>query len=206
MSSGSPAAHLRANNLVTYVAIAAALCACVFTIGPAQRAIGGIGLAVAALADLFDGKFARLFPLTDEQKRLGVELDSLSDVLSFGLTPVVVLARVLDVTGSARALLVACGLAYVICAVTRLAYYNVTESHASGFIGVPTTLLGIFWSAWLLRAPNVWATDAALLLGAVAMVARMRIPRPRVIVFVGLVLACVALAVAHAIQLGPTNV
>ena len=77
MAPGSPAAHLRASNLVTYVAVAAALVAAVCTDGPASRSLAGAALAVAVVADLFDGRFARLFPRTDEQKRFGVQIDSL---------------------------------------------------------------------------------------------------------------------------------
>src|SRR4051812_14718728 len=92
----SPAAHFRLGNLVTYVAIAAAMSAAALTKGPGDRALAGGALALAALADLYDGRFARMFPRTEEQKRFGVQIDSLSDVLSFGLAPVVVLFRLLE--------------------------------------------------------------------------------------------------------------
>ena len=59
----------------------------------AARATGnwsaaGLLLALAVVADTFDGRFARRFARTDDQARVGVEIDSLSDALTFGLAPV----------------------------------------------------------------------------------------------------------------------
>jgi len=192
-------------NLVTYVAVGAALAACVSVHGSGvgARSFGGALLAVAALADLYDGRFARLFPRTDEQKRFGVQIDSLSYVLSFGLAPVVVLAHV-TLFGSAaeRAVFSACGFAYLLCAVTRLAYYNVKEGEGeqAGFVGVPTTLFGLVWSAWLLGSPGVVVTSVALVAGGAAMVAPLKIARPGVIAFVVLTLAALGLIVTHALR------
>ena len=194
----TPAAYLLPSNLVTYLAIAAGVAAAALTRGPEDRHFAGACLAVAALADLFDGRFARLFPLSEDQKSFGVQIDSLADVLSFGLVPAVCLERVAAAEGGARLLLLACCFVYVVCAVTRLAFYNVTQSDGSGFIGVPTTLLGIFWSGWLLaKPPSALVTAIALLVGGASMVSSLRIPRPGLKTFVVIVLTCITLTAVH---------
>ena len=65
-----------------------------FADGPSTRSWAGAGIALALAFDLFDGRFARLFPRTEDEQRVGVEIDSLADVISFGLAPAVCLFRV----------------------------------------------------------------------------------------------------------------
>ena len=55
-------------------------------VGPAAA---GALIALAAIADTFDGRFARLFAADAGQVGLGAELDSLCDACTFGLAPVV---------------------------------------------------------------------------------------------------------------------
>ena len=202
--STSPVAHFRAANLVTYVAIAAALAACLapFVAAPAAPSWAGAALAVAALADIYDGRFARMFPRTDEQKAFGVQIDSLSDVLSFGVAPVLVLARVSRVEGAPWwGAFFVCGLGYLLCAVTRLAHYNVITEATDGFIGVPTTVFGVVWSAWLFAPTSAAVACVGLVVGGAAMIAPIRIRRPGPALFAALTLLALGLAIAHASRL-----
>ena len=85
----SAARYFHPSNLVTYVSLLAGL----FAIVSAKEfgrlsATGGL-IALCALADTLDGKFAQLFERTESQKQFGVQLDSLTDSLTFGLAPVV---------------------------------------------------------------------------------------------------------------------
>jgi phosphatidylserine synthase len=79
----------------------------------------------------------------------------------------------------AGALWLLCGLFYLLAAVTRLGFYNVaTGDGHHGFVGVPTTMIGFFWSIWLLfNAPPV-ATAVALVATGAAMISPFRIRRP----------------------------
>jgi phosphatidylserine synthase len=143
-----------------------------------------------------------MFPLTPEQKRFGVQIDSLADVLAFGLVPVVCLHRCAPPSGAVfGGVWFACGFFYLLCAVTRLAYYNITESTVAGFIGVPSTLLGIFWSGWLLWAAPPIATVGGMVAGGAAMVSPLRVPRPGVKVSAVVTLVSLSLAIAHAVRL-----
>lgn len=83
-------------------------------------------LAVAGLMDTFDGKVARTKKnRTDDQKLYGIQLDSLVDVVSFGVFPVMIcylmgMREIYD-------LVILC--LYGICGVIRLAYFNTLETN-----------------------------------------------------------------------------
>ena len=75
-------------------------------------------IAAAAVLDALDGRIARLL---DVSSRIGAELDSLADAISFGVSPAIVLY--LTVLGGSRAGWVV-ALVFVVCTVLRLARYN----------------------------------------------------------------------------------
>ena len=190
-----PLAFLRARNLVTYASVACALLATALAGGPNGRARAGALLALAALADLLDGRFARLFAADDMQRRFGVQIDSLADAVTFGLAPVVCLAQACRFSGAGQAIFLAASLVYVLAALTRLGFYNIADD-ASGFVGVPTTIAGLAWSALLFAEPGRWVPAALVVLG-IAMVAPIPFARPRAPLIIALVLSCVGLAIAH---------
>jgi CDP-diacylglycerol--serine O-phosphatidyltransferase len=77
-------------------------------------------LPLALIFDVLDGYVARLTPT--RQSRLGADLDSLSDVISFGVAPAV-LGFTLGLRGAWDILILTY---FVVCGVTRLARFNVT--------------------------------------------------------------------------------
>ncbi|MBI4484442.1 MAG: CDP-alcohol phosphatidyltransferase family protein [Acidobacteria bacterium] len=77
-------------------------------------------LPLALLCDVLDGWVARLNP--KRQSVLGADLDSLSDVISFGVAPAV-LGFTLGLRGGWDMLCLTC---FVVCGVSRLARFNVT--------------------------------------------------------------------------------
>ena len=116
-------------NLLTYVSLAAGICSVAAAL---QHSAAGAGafLALAALADTFDGRFARLFTRSSELEALGVQLDSLSDAVAFGAAPVAAVAILLSAqaAGPWTPVWWLAAIGYAGCALTRLACYNV--SHA----------------------------------------------------------------------------
>jgi CDP-diacylglycerol---serine O-phosphatidyltransferase len=95
-------------------------------------------IMVAALTDRFDGKVARMLDATSE---LGKELDSLSDLISFGVAPVIIAWKINFVDfGVVGYLLV---LIFPIAGAYRLARYN-TTSFDNIFRGIPITIAGAF--------------------------------------------------------------
>jgi CDP-diacylglycerol--serine O-phosphatidyltransferase len=117
--------------------------------GREQICLGSLFIILAAVFDLLDGFAARALKIFSP---IGADLDSLADVVSFGVAPSVILFKLLwdalmgeknafDVSmlGMAPAFLIAC------FAALRLAKFNITASEQKGyFIGMPTPATGLF--------------------------------------------------------------
>lgn len=81
-------------------------------------------LLLCGLFDMFDGKVARTKKnRTQEEKSFGIQIDSLSDVVAFGVLPAVI---AISVSRGTWYVCLAAGL-YVLAGLIRLAYFNVTE-------------------------------------------------------------------------------
>lgn len=197
------ARYIHPSNTVTYLSILAGLLAIVAAREAASWSLAGACLAISAAADTLDGRFAGLFTRDERQRRFGVELDSLADALTFGLVPVVTLYLLLEFDSTAgRAGWLLAALGYVVCAVTRLGYYDLHHQESRGFVGLPTTVAGLIWSSAFLARPTAGPAAALLVACAVAMVSSLPVPRPRglgLLAFGGWAAALVAL---HAARLG----
>lgn len=91
---------------------------------------------IAALADRLDGMAARKFQIESE---LGKQLDSMSDIISFGVAPALLIYQAgLGSLGASGAF---CTVLYIVCGAFRLARFNITES-SSYFTGLPITAAG----------------------------------------------------------------
>ena len=114
---------------------------------PEKIAVGSFFIFAAALVDFLDGFVARLFKATSA---MGKQLDSLADVVSFGVAPGLILYQLLrtafakeaegldiSVAALAPAFLVPCAAAW------RLAKFNIDESQQYSFKGIPTPAAGI---------------------------------------------------------------
>jgi phosphatidylserine synthase len=175
----SPATAIHRSNLLTYGSVACGVGAIAAALQTSAAGAGTL-LALAALLDTFDGRFARHFDRSAEQQAVGGELDSLVDAVVFGLAPVAAIGILL----SSRVGLVppwwwGAAIVYVICALTRLAHFNVAKAaHGERFVGIPTPVTALVWSTLLLWGPDsTRAGVAALALGA-AMVSPLPIGRP----------------------------
>jgi phosphatidylserine synthase len=175
----APIHDIHASNLLTYLALGLALAAVAMAGGGGSFAVCGALLAGAALADTFDGRFARSFARTDRQREIGTQLDSLVDAIVFGLAPIVVVNAL---PGSRGRLGVTvwwiAAFWYALATVTRLSFYNV-EKNESRFVGVPMPPIALIWSTCLIW-PVPWGVVPIVFAAcAVAMVAPIVIPRPR---------------------------
>ena len=100
-------------------------------------------LLLAGLLDTFDGRIARTKKnRTDSEKRFGVQIDSLNDMLCFGALPAAIAYRV----GESRAVWFLASLCFfVLAGLIRLAFFNVQEeertdgSHRTVYLGLPIT-------------------------------------------------------------------
>ena len=198
-----PARFLHPSNAVTYAAILSALLAIFLSRDGGSASAGGILLGVACLADAFDGAFARLFRRDELQRRFGAQLDSLADAVVFGAAPVVIDLQFQSFpSGAHQVLWLAGALLYLLAVVTRLGCFNLGESNRDCFVGLPTTLAGLFWCAYWLAPPHPLAS-ASLAVGlAVAMLAPVRVPRMGRTGLLVLLVCVIALIAAHAVVLG----
>ena len=195
----APIHDVHVGNLLTYGSLAAALAAIAVARGADAPAAAGGWLALAALLDTFDGRFARCFDRTPRQHRAGVELDSLVDVCAFGVAPVVVL-EALSVPEGGLAMTVwwVTAFAYVGAVVTRLSFYNV-EADDARFVGLPTPAAALVWSTYLLWPflPPPWLVPLLFLACGLAMIWPIAIPRPRAAGLAVFSLWAVSLLVSH---------
>ena len=82
-------------------------------------------LAFSGICDAFDGRVARTKKnRTEDEKNFGIQLDSLCDVICFGVFPAMI-CYLLGVRGFLGVALV---MFYCLCAVARLAFFNVLEA------------------------------------------------------------------------------
>jgi len=114
--------------------------------GDLKRA--GIFILIAALFDFFDGWIARMLKCVSE---FGKQLDSLSDVISFGVAPSFILYKLMvfsrvessthfDIAepGLLQTLLLSSSFLVAIFAALRLARFNIDASQKESFRGLPT--------------------------------------------------------------------
>ena len=100
-----------------------------------------IAILLAAVFDFFGGFAARLLKAYSP---LGKELDSLADVISFGLAPGAVAFSMLQASELPQWLAFA-GFIIPVFSALRLAKFNIDERQSSSFIGMPTPANAIFW-------------------------------------------------------------
>lgn len=104
-------------------------------------------LMLAGICDMFDGAVASTKKRTDREKVFGIQIDSLSDLISFGVLPGIFVYMISDKNVFAG--LVAS--VFLLCALIRLAYFNVleeerqrmTKEKRKSYLGIPVTTIAI---------------------------------------------------------------
>jgi CDP-diacylglycerol--serine O-phosphatidyltransferase len=200
--SRSAASQFRWANLLTYLAVSAAAIGVIFVSGPSTRSWAGAGIALAFAFDLFDGRFARLFSRSDDEQRVGVEIDSLADVISFGLAPAVCVFRVAPAADPvSRGLLLLASILYLLCIVTRLAHFNVFQAATGGFVGLPSNMAGLACAILLFWVPAPGVAATVLIVIGLAAVSGLRIRRPNRVVLYALLAIGLIVAGGHVYRL-----
>ena len=111
-----------------------------------------VAILFAALFDFFDGLAARLLKACSA---MGKELDSLADIVSFGVAPGMMLFSFLDnlLHNLSRHESIACKLllftafAIPVFSALRLAMFNIDERQKTSFIGLPVPAHAMLWSS-----------------------------------------------------------
>ena len=105
-------------------------------IAPYTEAFGFI--ALSAIADFLDGLVARWLHVVSA---IGKELDSLADLVSFGLAPALILYSMMPNDGPWACF----ALLLPVFGALRLARFNVDTNQATTFTGLPIPANAIFW-------------------------------------------------------------
>jgi CDP-diacylglycerol---serine O-phosphatidyltransferase len=117
-------------------------------------------ILLGALMDALDGRIARFVDVTSE---FGMQLDSLSDAISFGLAPamLIYLWQLKKIGGLG---LFACAL-FLMAGILRLARFNITHSKQFVcFTGTPITIAGCFLAIVLLNTKNMFFNSYKVIL------------------------------------------
>lgn len=119
-----------------------------------------IFLFIAMIFDFLDGKVARISKkVTDQGRHFGKELDSLSDVVSFGVAPAI-FGYTLGLQAWWEIIIL---LFFTTAGMLRLSRFNITESHGY-FEGLPITVNGfLFPILFLIHLKTAYHIEYALI-------------------------------------------
>lgn len=138
--------------ILTYLSLALSICAICFATaynGPRRGDIAAFFTLLAGLCDAFDGLVARTRKnRTDGDRMFGMQIDSLCDIVSFGIAPIMVAVAM----GMTRWYFVFAYVYFALCGLVRLAHYNVLEinkfynpeaEQKKEFEGMPITTISL---------------------------------------------------------------
>lgn len=217
-------------TLLTYASLVSAVLGIAFSFsGDGHPFIGSFFLLFCGLCDAFDGKVARTKKnRTEKEKNFGIEIDSLCDIIAFGILPGCICIgkwrRYMLEHGNAanedyNFLVYTIVAVYALAAMIRLAYFNVTEMERQKteggvrktYTGLPVTSAALIFptimSIYYIIGENIVPVYlAVMLITAFAFLAKFHIPKPGlrgILIMVGIGLAeCVTLLVIY-LQKGP---
>ena len=173
--------------ILTYVGMLTGFTGVAFAMyGDLRKAL--LCLMIAGACDMFDGVIAATMERTDQEKRFGVQIDSLSDLICFGVLPAVI---VYVVSGRTPFSFFSGGL-YLLCALIRLAWFNVDEedrqkleeSSRQFYLGLPVTTAALLLPAVMVvcavfSMPFAWITSGLLLLMALLFLSPIPLRKPK---------------------------
>jgi len=140
-------------NIITCLNLFAGCLSCTMSLAYNNYQGAFIFILVAACFDFLDGFVARLMK---SYSPIGAQLDSLADIISFGLAPGFMVYSFLAISS----LQVPFGmnvsfLAFLIpvFSALRLAKFNVDSRQSSSFLGLPVPANGLFWGALIPSIP-----------------------------------------------------
>lgn len=196
--------------VLTYISLAISLGGMMFSMnGHFKLAI--TCLALSGLCDMFDGKIARTKKnRTEDEKRFGIQIDSLCDIVCFGVAP----ALLCYMLGMRSAIGVSILILYVLAGLIRLAFFNVleerrqqeTEENQKYYQGLPITSMAIvlpilFMIGPILRGDFLVTLHAVVLAVGILFVTNFKMRKPKNATLAVLV-TIVAIAVLKIFHIG----
>ena len=158
--------------ILTYLSLLSAGAGIIISLsGTGHPYIGTFFLLFCGLCDAFDGRVARTKDnRTDMEKSFGIQIDSMSDLVAFGVLPACIGSAMIRTSSVLQALFVphhfdalhvlhwvfnALLVLYILAALIRLAYFNVTEEERQKteggtrkyYLGLPVTSAALIFPA-----------------------------------------------------------
>lgn len=149
-----------------------------------------ICLMFCGFCDMFDGTIARKCKRTPDEESFGIQIDSLCDLVCFGVFPAMLGYGIKEISVSAFDIFASA--MFVLAAIIRLGYFNVQEinrKHENGgkreyYEGLPVTSVSLLlpviflMGRYIKRISTINIYSVALMLIALAFVSKFKIKKP----------------------------
>lgn len=201
--------------ILTYLSLCSGIAGICFCMAETRHpGLAAICLLFSGLCDAFDGRVARMRKeSTEAEKRFGIQIDSLCDIICFGVLPCCIGYAV----GMTSPLYFPVFCVFVLAALIRLAYFNVTEEERQkqttekrkNYQGLPVTSSSLIFPFFFLATftplkpyAHFIFLGVLLITALLFVVERLKIRKPNfkgilVLIFVG----CVELAILLVLKL-----
>ena len=133
--------------------------------------LSGILIFICLFLDFLDGLFARILNVKSE---LGKQLDSMADLITFGVAPGFILFQLiyysqtnkylLDILSINSLYIALAGMLIPIFGAIRLAKFNIDEKQKNSFIGLPIPAVGIFIASLPLNKYSLFINTGSLVI------------------------------------------
>lgn len=143
-----------------------------------------ICLIFAGVCDMFDGAIARSIKRNEEEKKFGIELDSLADMVNFIALPIVII-----IINGQNSLALLASFALAICGIARLAHFNSVakqKDHKNIYYqGLPVTFSALIFPTIFILSELFFYEQIAIILPITAFIVAtlnildIKIPKPR---------------------------
>lgn len=195
--------------ILTYLSVISAILGTVISMTDGGHPYTGIlFLLLCGLCDGFDGKVARTKKNRSEyEKKFGIQIDSLTDILAFGMLPAAVGCSLMNSAKpgfNTEMIMFAVLTFYVLAALIRLAHFNVTEEERQKketgtrmyYEGLPVTFSSLVFPSILLfqfvtEKNLVFLYFSALLIMGVLFISKFRIRKPQKYGIAAIAVVCV---------------
>lgn len=185
--------------ILTYIGLASAVTGIYFAMDSGKPLIiSVIALLLAGLCDMFDGKVARTRERTEPEKKFGIQIDSLCDLICFGFLP----GAIGWAVGMKEVYHYFILVFFTLAAVIRLAYFNVMEEERQKktkdvrktYEGLPVTSVALIIPLLYSFKDNIGdyfaeVYAAVMLVVGIAFITRFKVKKPKMktmLIFVGI--------------------
>lgn len=162
-------------NTITLLNQFSGIVACIFAYN-SRFDLALLFVLIGATLDFMDGAMARLLRVSSP---LGKELDSLADVITFGLVPGMIAFRLLEPLAEVWEYMPYLGFLITLFSTYRLGKFNIDERQTTSFIGLATPANAIFWLGLaygyqsLLSAVSPWFILVAVVVSSYLLVCEL---------------------------------